>query len=387
MSFGLSPSGFALKTLQDILKSIQDKQHALFGATFASELAETAAGQLNGVFASELADQWLLAQSVFKSGFPSTSEGTSLDLLMEETGARRLAAAASTVTLRITGTIGLTVVAGFRAQTAVGSTFQTTADVTIGGGGTGDVAAACIVTGPVSAPSGTITQIVTPVSGVTAVTNPLDAVIGRNIETDAAARIRRSQLLRSEGLATVEAIRAKVRSVDGVSTAIVFNNPTDVTNGDGVPPHSFETVVQGGTNQDLFDAIFKAAPAGIRIYGSTTGTSLDSQGFAQPSAFTRPTQIPIYVAVTVHRDLATYPADGDAQIKAAVAAFGTSEWSVGDKVIYNRLFAPIYGISGVIEVTDLRIGTAPTPTGTTDISIGSRQVSEFDTSFITVAHS
>ena len=81
--------------------------------------------------------------------------------------------------------------------------------------------------GPIPAPIGTLTTIVTPISGWDTITNLVAGVTGRFIETDAELRIRRQNSIRLFGAATVEAIRAHLlQDVPGVTSALVFENRT-----------------------------------------------------------------------------------------------------------------------------------------------------------------
>ena len=135
MAFGLDATGFNLKTLTDVLSAIRTKQQALFGAAFAAQLDTSVVGQLNGVFANEIADVWLLAQSVYRSRFPSQATGISLDNVAEETGATRLPATKSTVTITVSGTNGTVVPVGFVVRVpSTGARFVSIESDTISGG-------------------------------------------------------------------------------------------------------------------------------------------------------------------------------------------------------------------------------------------------------------
>lgn len=81
--------------------------------------------------------------------------------------------------------------------------------------------------GPIAAPANSLTEIVTPIAGWISLTNPQAGNTGRNQETDAELRIRRAQSLRSQGAATVEAIRSRLlQEVPGVTSVTVFENVT-----------------------------------------------------------------------------------------------------------------------------------------------------------------
>jgi len=79
--------------------------------------------------------------------------------------------------------------------------------------------------GPIPAPAGSVTEILSPVGGWSTATNPKAGATGRLIETDAELRVRRANSIRLLGNATVEAIRARVlQNVPGIVDVLVFEN-------------------------------------------------------------------------------------------------------------------------------------------------------------------
>lgn len=227
-----------------------------------------------------------------------------------------------------------------------------------------------------------ITVIETPISGWLSFNNPDDVTIGKEIESDADLRARRLLTLATAGAGTEEAIRARILEIDEVTDARVFSNRTMVTDAFGRPPKSFESVVLGGDEDDIAKVIWLTAPAGIEIYGDITKTVVDSQGFDQTVKFSRPTEVPIYIIITVTTD-STFPVDGDEAIKEAVAAYGDKTFSIGDDVITTMLYCPIHTIQGILDI-EIDIGTAPGPVGDANVPIADDEVPIFDTSTISV---
>lgn len=81
--------------------------------------------------------------------------------------------------------------------------------------------------GPIAAPAGSLTEILTPVVGWTRLTNLKAGATGRYIETDSELRLRRLNSLRLLGAATVESIRSRIlQEVPGVSSVTIFENIT-----------------------------------------------------------------------------------------------------------------------------------------------------------------
>lgn len=298
------------------------------------------------------------------------------------------------------GNVYLCITSGISAGS--GGPTTEAADITDGtvhwrwlGAGTGfvDVDARAKVTGPVVAVSGDIINIDSPVGGWDGVINILDAGLGRAAFTDAQLRVLREQELSQPGTSPKDAIRAALISVDAttvdpVTSATVFVNNTDFTDGDGVPPHSIEALVKGGGNQSIWNALLANVAAGIRTFGTEIGTAIDSEGVAQTMAFSRPTEIVVYVAVTLVKDPAVYPADGDAQVKAAISSGGNAR-DDGTDVVSSKLIPLIDTVPGILDISLPLISAAPVtvPVATTTIPITLRQRAVFDTTRITVSSS
>jgi uncharacterized phage protein gp47/JayE len=237
----------------------------------------------------------------------------------------------------------------------------------------GTTDALCTVYGPVSAPAYSMTTIIQPVVGLTGVLNITDTVVGRDAESDPAYRLRAAADQASTGKATVDAIRANLLALTGVTQVTVFENVTDSVDGNGLPAHSFRAYVQGGANQDILDTVWKNKPTGIYPDGSVVGTVVDSQGITQSVRFSRPTQVPLYISLTVTRDLSAFPADGTGQIQTALADYVNALEIGADVIVYPKLISTLNNISGINDIV-IRIGTAPSPTLDDNIVIGVNEV-------------
>lgn len=231
--------------------------------------------------------------------------------------------------------------------------------------------------GALEAEANSLTVIDTPVLGWDSVTNPLAASAGNEEETDEELRLRfrNSKFERSTNI--LDALYSALTNVDSVESVTVYENDTDATDGNGLPPHSFMAVVLGGESEDIANTIWLNKPAGISSIGSTTVEIIDSQGFARDINFERPDPIPIYIEIELTTD-SSYPADGDDQIKAAIINYAQENFRVGSDIIWSRLFTPINEIPGH-QIDNLFIGTSPSPAGTSNISIEFDEIGSFST--------
>jgi hypothetical protein len=270
--------------------------------------------------------------------------------------------------------------------------------------------------GPIGAVAYRLSEIDTPVDGWNAVANPLDAISGRSQETNPTLRARRDAELASAGNTTADAIRANILKVNEGSTdpnhvqptvCRVFYNDTDFTDANGLPPHSVEVLVQDGTDADIAQAVWESVGAGTVTYGGTTGIATDSEGNTQYVKFTRPTEIGIYVYASAKYDASEWPASSDSTVGQALLSAlltDTEDYPIGRDVRTSALNGAMMrggyaltasgsaqipapegspAIPGLLEIDELLIGVSGA-SGTSQISISSREVAAFDSARCTV---
>jgi len=205
---------------------------------------------------------------------------------------------------------------------------------------------------PLQFPENTVTTLVTTLSGVTSINNPRNFDQGRLEETDEELRERFLNTTGAVSKATVDSIIKGVSQVDGVDDVSLLNNIEDAVSPEGLPPKSFEVIVQGGEDQDIADAILAFAPAGIESFGNVSTTAIDSQGTIQPISFTRPENLYIFVNVVFEKyeEFNNFPVDGIELIKEALVNNGQN-FKPNLDVIPSRLNSPIYAnVQGVGDI-------------------------------------
>lgn len=439
-SSGLTDNGLVIEVVDDLRSGMeQDLRDAFFDSLPLGD--QTLLGHIVGMLAVMFGRVWERLEEVNSSQDPDKATGPALDAVSILTGTFRQPATSSFATLTLCGTPGTVVASGSVVATSSTSTLwdtrdtvtitaltnwaittayivgdrrtnasrcyecitagtsagaggptTTATDITDGsvhwkyiGEGTGaiDVVADAELTGPLVAVAYDLSVIQTPVSGWSSVLNLLDATEGTNEATDEELRLVRALELAGAGASTKDALRAALLKVTGVNSAFIFNNTSDTTDGDGLPPHSFEVLIRGGAVQDIVDTIANNQPAGIATYSSagTFGTHTDTQGTVVTVYYTRPTDINVYVDITVEYDASLYPTDGDAEIKEAISTWGQGFLTGGD-VDPTGVLAQAFSIAGVrgvprVEVyTDVINGSPAAWAATTAYSatVGARSV-------------
>ena len=386
--FGISNTGFKRKRLNQLLEELNSEVKAVFGENF-NVSPESPDGQINGVISESNANLWELAEEAYNAFNPKAASGSTLSNLVQLNGITRLPATKSRAELSLTGDPGTVIPEGSLVSTSdTGDQLSTDNNITLDGAGNGTVFATALEFGPVSMLAGTITVIDSPVTGWDTVTNSSDATLGTNEETDPDLRARRQRSVARDAQAIIDGIRSAVENVDNVTQAVVLENDTDSVDGNGLPAHSFQVVVSGGTDSEIAQTIWLKKPAGILAFGDITEQVIDSQGISHDISFSRPVPIDIYVEVTL-TTFAEYPANGDELIKQAIVDYANGDlvenrsFGLSDDVIYTRLYTPINTVPGH-EITDLQISVTSPASGVANIPIGPTEIANFLVGNITV---
>ena len=236
----------------------------------------------------------------------------------------------------------------------------------------------CTTTGAITPAIGDLTDIVTTYAGWDAVSNNVPANTGREAESDTALRQRWNNSLYTRSMGMTDSIASALLTLNGVTSAYVYENDQDTTDADGRPPHSIEAVVNGGENDEIGLVIWQKKSAGIDTYGSESVSINDSQGFPHTIHFNRPIVVPIYldIAVTEYPEEAL-PPNAQTMIVDAVINYGNT-LTVGNDVILQRFMGAIYqNVPGIGYIT-VTASTDGITYSSTNIQIDARHVATFD---------
>ncbi len=243
----------------------------------------------------------------------------------------------------------------------------------------------CTTEGAITPAIGDLTDIVTTYAGWDAVSNNVPANTGRLAESDTALRQRWNASLYTRSVGMTDSIASALMTLNGVTSAYVYENDQDTTDADGRPPHSIEAVVNGGETDEIGLAIWQKKAAGIDTYGSQSVSVNDSQGFPHTINFNRPLVVPIYlnISVTEYPEEAL-PPNAQAMITEAVLNYGNT-LTVGNDVILQRFMGAIYqNVAGIGYIT-VTASTNGSTYSSNNISIDARHVATFDATRIQVS--
>lgn len=360
LSAMVSASGINAPDYQTILSKITAYFQQIYG-TDAYLNPDSKDGQMVALVALAIHDANNTAIQVYTSFSPSTALTDALTRNVKINGIARKPSTNSTVDLTLTGTAGTTITNG-SVKDANGIIWNLPASVAIGVGGTVTVTATSAVPGAVAAVIGSITQINTPTRGWTGATNSVAAAVGSDVEKDSALRIRQSQSVALPSLTPFDAVDGALANVSGVTRHKLYENDTGATDANGIPGHSIAAIVEGGDVALIAQTIRGKKGQGVGTFGSTTTQVPDKYGNPHNISFSRPMNIPVYVALVL-KVFTGYTTQIGEQIKQAIADYINS-LTIGDDVLLSRLYSPANlgvvssGNARYYDINSLQIGKA-----------------------------
>ncbi|MEJ1676188.1 DUF2612 domain-containing protein [Escherichia coli] len=297
LSATVTAQGISAPDYQTILDTLTSYFRQIYGSDAYLE-PDSKDGQMVALVALAVHDANNTAIEIYNSFSPTTAQAAALSNNVKINGITRKVATNSTADLLLTGTAGTTITNG-SARDKNGIIWNFPASVAIGVDGTVLVTATCANSGSVAALAGTITTINTPTRGWVSVTNPVAATVGSPAETDAELRIRQGQSVALPSITPFEGIDGAIANVAGVTRHKLYENDTGATDSNGLPPHSISAIVDGGDVTEIAQTIRGNKGQGTATYGKTSVTVPDTYGNPHVISFSRSTDVPIFVAITL----------------------------------------------------------------------------------------
>ncbi len=358
----LTSLGYKKSTYQDILQNMIELCKKFFGEDIdTTDL--TPLGKFIRIIAYKQAETEEEAELIYYSIFPNTATGTSLDRLLKFAGISRNPATVSQFTVKFTGDAGTIIPYYFEVGTESGLKFYTFDEYEIGEPQEGKEHGTCLATvycdtkgtiGNIEASD--INVIINPENGVASVEGVERIVDGTDQEDDVALRKRFIAALAGAGNCNELAIASALVRIESVINASVIENNSDKTDEAGRPPHSFECYISGGADkeEEIAKTIFDKKPVGIKTHGKKSVTFKDDGGNERTIKFSYTT--PVYTTVNLSLKVnTTFDMNtGKDDIKKLLTDY-INELGVGNSVILSSLYAIIHSVTGVVEVTDLKL--------------------------------
>jgi hypothetical protein len=300
---------------------------------------------------------------------PRTAEGRFQDALAEIYFIKRKSAINSYALCTLNGRAGTQISAGALIESEIdGTQWSLDQDVTIPAEETITAQFTCLTEGAISASAGTLTKIVTTVTGWDTVTNAT-ATVGTLEESQSAFEQRRRESVALNARSTVNAVYANVAQCDGVIAVYAVDNKKNISetiDSYTLTPHSIFVSVIGGENADIAKAIYDNLSAGCDYNGNTdVDITNEFSGAVETVKFYRPAQFDIYVKVQIQNN-ASLPDDYENIIKQAVYNnfYGLDDLKINNEPLlrlkmnddlYSSRFTPSILNAGIANVLTVQL--------------------------------
>ena len=373
-------TGLHIPTYNDILEDMIAAMKQIYGDDIYLDNSSPDY-QLLSIFALKQSDTLQALAYAYNARSPETAIGTSLDSVVKLNGIKRKAAGHSTCQVKITGS-PFTQITNGAVKDRAGLTWDLPANVVIDSNGTAYTVATCRTAGAVSALAGDISQIETLTYGWVSVTNEVAAVLGNAQETDAQLRERQTISTANPSQTMLDGTKGAIAALKNVSRYAVYENDTNVSsvtddNPYGLPAHSVTCVVEGGTDEDVAEAIFLHKGIGCYTHGDVEVQYTDQNDYINRVRFFRPVYKDIFVKVVLKK-YTGYISTMTVKVREAVynyLAALTIGSDVSASVLSNiitdcnpSLTKPIFGIK------ELKLGLSKSAMAAQDIDIGFKEI-------------
>lgn len=373
-------TGLHIPTYNDILEDMIAAMKQIYGDDIYLDNSSPDY-QLLSIFALKQSDTLQAMAYAYNARSPETAIGASLDSVVKLNGIKRKAAGYSTCQVKITGS-PFTQITNGAVKDRAGLTWDLPANVVIDSNGTAYTVATCRTAGAVSALAGDISRIETPTYGWVSVTNEVAAVLGNAQETDAQLRERQTISTANPSQTMLDGTKGAIAALKNVSRYAVYENDTNVSsvtddNPYGLPAHSVTCVVEGGTDEDVAEAIFLHKGIGCYTNGDVVVEYTDQNDYINRVRFFRPVYKDIFVKVVLKK-YTGYISTMTVKVREAVynyLAALTIGSDVSASVLSNiitdcnpSLTKPIFGIK------ELKLGLSKSAMAAQDIDIGFKEI-------------
>lgn len=322
--------------------------------------------------------------------------GRFLDAIGAFFGLDRISATSSRVLATVTGVENTVIPAGSQAKTTNGDIFYAENDITIGLTSSATGYFLSLEKGQIPCSAHSLNKIVNAVLGWETIDNTASANEGTKQESDDDFR-QRIEDARYKGISLLEAIKAKLVNVDNVKSCFAYDNYTNQTityDGVDIDAHSLVVIVDGGANQDIAEAIFKAKTGGTgytAISGQSVTVNVVDGAFnvTYPVTFNRPEIKAFKISIQV-KNISYEGSDLAGDIKAAIMNWadnkveGVDGLKIGQNISSFEIAAAVSQQIPEIYVKDCKTAFIGGTLSTSELTITIAQIGEIEESNITV---
>lgn len=317
----INENGLQVKSATEILADLEAGMRAIYGQDINLD-SNSPDGQLLNIFTQSCVDLRELLVQVNNSFDPDQALGRILDERVVINNIERQGGTYTTINIDVVVDRTVTLQGldasysdingtGYTIQDNTGNSFIL-ADTTTLVAGSHSLTFRAQNIGRVETTINTITTPVTIVLGVVSVNNPSAPVsLGQNEETDAQLRSRRARSVSNGASGYLNGLQGLVLAIEGVTDARLYENYTNSTDVNGIPPHCMWLVVEGGANTDIGNAIYERKSYGCNMKGLSEVNITTPSSLIFTAKFDRPTAYNLAIRFEIKRTNPTFVFDLD----------------------------------------------------------------------------
>lgn len=344
----IDEGGLHIPTYPDIRDHLIEQARLIFGQDIYLG-NDSQDYQFISIVADKIHDAYQTSQLVYNNRGPASAIGGGLDGVVKLNGISRKAATRSTCIVEIIGDPNTKILNGIVQDKRNKYNWDLPPEITIPFTGKIEVMAICQVYGPAFVDIGDIDTIVTPTQGWSSVYNSTKATLGQAREKDSELKARQAVSTALPSKTVLDGTKGAIAAIKNVTRYRVYENDTNETDANTLPPHSICAVVEGGDNYEIAESIYMKKTPGCYTYGDIEVNVIDSYGQATypPIRFFRPRYKEIYTTITIKK-LRGFTSDTMDNIIFNITEYLNSI-AIGD----NLSVSAIWGVA-LSAMTDLR---------------------------------
>ncbi len=392
----ITGTGVIVPDTSSILNDVQEEWKEVFGANLSVE-PETPQGRIIEMIARQRVFTVQMAAALSNGLNLNKAYGFVLDDIGSLFQISRKSATYTTTQITMNGVVDTVIPIGTELLSDDGYKFINDYEYVIGSSGSVTGTFRAEESGEIPAPVGTITTIVSSVSGLETVVNDAPAKMGTEQESDQEFRNRIKASLNINSMSVLSAIKSAVANIDGVNQVIAYENTTNtdsILNTEfKIPGHGIGIIVDyNETNLEtqpvayaIAEAIYKKKTLGAGYIDAETPEGEpylveviyndENDGQDHVVVFAKPLEANVATVITVQER--NYSGDDlESDIKTAIANFMTGENPEVDRVEIGGSLSPFEIASAIsseipdIFIESVTIGRVGSSQGTAVITLG-----------------
>ncbi len=333
----IDETGFHAPDYETVLEDLKKEYRGIYGDDVYLE-EDSQDGAWIAIEALARYDAILMAESAYRSYSPATARGVGLSSAVKINGIGRDASSHSTVPIRLVGQIGTMIADGMvGGDTDVKWMLPSPVIIPT----TGEILATATADKPGDhrAAPGDIYRILTPTRGWQEAVNIKPATPGAPVEEDGTLRQRQRISTALPSLTVLDGTIGAVANLKGVTRCRDYENDTDVTDANGLPPHSISIVARGGVPEEIANAINLKKTPGCNTYGTERVLVTDRRGMPKHIYYFIAAEMRFKASIRIVAH-SGYKAATALKIKENVAEY-VNTMRIGMDILRSRLICPI----------------------------------------------